>query len=213
MSDSADRRYLNTFALSIHQKFNPTGLNSLELLPVKTGGWKVALASWPEPVFRFEVWFDRFPGGPSRRLWYGVFSQSRDALQRLAMQLPDDLRPRSDLGLPKVITHPFRRNWQTKLPESAWDRVVLEHYKGFSAFFGVYCSAANPPGHRGYAQLIDRVVSLFKAVSSRLPNQRVTTEVMPISAIIVPLHDNLGEIYSDNLEEVGREYQDNPGGG
>jgi hypothetical protein len=29
----------------------------------------------------------------------------------------------------------------------------------------------------------------------------------------VPLHDNLGEIYRDNLEEVGREYQDDPGVG
>jgi hypothetical protein len=38
-----------------------------------------------------------------------------------------------------------------------------------------------------------------------------TASLNALLLIGVPLHDNLGEIYRDNLGEVVWEYQDNPG--
>jgi hypothetical protein len=58
------------------------------------------------------------------------------------------------------------------------------------------------------------VKSAWIALSRRSSQTNESQEIpRHLVSIFVPLHDNLGEIYRDSLEEVGRQYQDSPGVG
>ena len=102
-----------------------------------TDGWVAFIGDLGTGSPRLQVWFDRYAGYPTRKLWAGFFSRDAKAIDKMAKDVSDRLWPIRELT--EADTNETGCSLAQRLKREEFNEPVLEHYERWRGhFFGFY---------------------------------------------------------------------------
>ncbi|MCI0602496.1 HNH endonuclease [bacterium] len=133
-----------------------------------TDGWCTTIGSLGKNQPKLEVWFDRFPGYPERKLWAGFVSyKHRRPIMAITNRVSRNLWPVRTITSKDASENKFFA-LTGRLHRAEFGVPILEKYKTGETFFGIFDST--PRTAKGIRQhFCNRAVAFLEDVAGSLP--------------------------------------------
>jgi 5-methylcytosine-specific restriction endonuclease McrA len=132
-----------------------------------TDGWRAIIGDLGKKKPRLEIWFDRFPGYPERKLYACFFSVDRQKMITITKRVSRKLWPIRTVTSKDTYEEKYLA-LSDRLKRSEFNAPILEKYPDGGTYYGIYDPTRESSG-KVSPHFCTRAVAFFEDVARALP--------------------------------------------